>query len=96
MIILSFVVATDCLNHLKFMKLASPLFKLKIIIQVLISVNICFMNALMAAAQPTGFDMLANSLAMLFLNDLDNIIANLYHAFSSISLDLEEVAVHTR
>ena len=40
--------------------------------------------------------MLTNSLAMLFLNDLDNIIAALYHAVSGISLDLEELAAHSR
>ena len=50
MIILTSVVASDCLEHLKFMKIASPLHKILLTIQILVSINISFLNALLAAA----------------------------------------------
>ena len=37
--------------------------------------NVCFLNAILAAGQGNGFDILMNSMALMTLNDIDDIIA---------------------
>ena len=96
MVVLAFTLTSDCCEHMLYMRIASPLWKLKLILQILISVNICFLNALLCAGQGTGFDMLMNSLALLALNDIDNIIAQLYQIISGINLEGQEVVSLTR
>ena len=75
MILLAFSLTCDCCNHLLYIRNAPIIWKFKLIMQIQISVNICFLNALLCAAQGTGFDMLMNSLGLLILNDLDDIFA---------------------
>ena len=87
MIVLTFVVTNEVIKTLQFMRAASAFFKLLIILQVIIAINICFVNALLAAAQKTGINMLMSSLGMLFLNDLDNIVARLFYVIIRTSLE---------
>ena len=85
MIMLSFALTVDICNHLLYMKSAPALWKLLFILQVLISLNICFLNGLLCAAQATGFDMLMNSLGLLILNDLGSIFSQLFQIISGIA-----------
>jgi hypothetical protein len=78
MVLLCFSLTADICNHLLYMKNASPLFKILLMCQILVSLNVCFLNALLCAAQGTGFDMLMNSLGLLILNDLDDIFSQLF------------------
>lgn len=77
------------------MRVAAFPWKIQLMLQIIISVNICFMNALLCAAQSTGFDMLMSSLVLLALNDIDNIIAKLYYIISGINLDDQAVTALT-
>ena len=96
MIVLSFSLTNDCCQHLLYMRVASFPWKVKMMLQILISINICFMNAILCAGQDTGFDMIMNSLALMALNDIDNIIAELFMVMSGINLDNIEVVVLDR
>ena len=96
MVLLAFSLTCDCCNHLLYMRTAPPIFKIKLMLQVLISMNICLLNALLCAAQDTGFDMLMNSLGLLILNDLDDIIGQLFQIRAGIKLEQQEVEIHTR
>lgn len=87
MIILSFSLTSDACDHLLYMNMASFIWKIKLLLQVLITINICFLNAILTAGQNTGFDMLMNAVALLALNDIDNIIASLFYIMSGINLD---------
>ena len=91
MIVLAFTLTSDCCDHLLYMRIASPIWKIKLLLQILISINICFVNALLCAGQGSGFDMLMNSLALLALNDIDNLIATLYGVVTGINVEGTEV-----
>lgn len=75
MIILSFSLASDICNHMLYLRTAPLIWKVKLMVQILISMTICFLNGLLCAALDTGFDILMNSLGLLILNDLDNIVS---------------------
>ena len=50
MLLLSYSLTTDCCNHLMYMRTAPPIHKIMLLAQTLISLNICFLNALLCAA----------------------------------------------
>ena len=75
MSVLAFTLTTDCCDHMMYLHRASFIFKIKLILQIVISMNICFLNAILAAGQGNGFDILMNSMALITLNEVDNIIA---------------------
>ena len=51
MILLCVTLSMDCYNHLLYIKKAPLSWKLIVILQVIISMSICFLNALLCAAQ---------------------------------------------
>ena len=78
-----------------YLQRASFIFKIKIVLQIVIAMNVCFLNAILAAGQGNGFDILMNSMALMTLNDIDDIIAQLYSIISGINFGCEEVTIHT-
>jgi hypothetical protein len=85
MIVLTFSITKDCTEHLLYMRNSSSIWRLKYIIQVIIAVNICFLNALLCAGQNSGFSMLMASLSLMSLNNIDNILAKLFIVIGGIS-----------
>ena len=87
MSLLAFSLTSDCCHHLMYLQRASLIFKIKIVLQIVIAMNVCFLNAILAAGQGNGFDILMNSMALMTLNDIDDIIAQLYAIISGINFD---------
>ena len=54
------------------------------------------MNAILCAAQGTAFDMIMSSLALMALNDIDNILALVFYVLSGINLDEMKTTSLTR
>ena len=75
MSLLAFSLTSDCCQHMMYLQRATFLFKIKIVLQIVIAMNVCFLNAILAAGQGNGFDILMNSMALMTLNDVDDIIA---------------------
>ena len=75
MTILASSLTTDCCDHMMYLHRASFLFKIKMTLQIVIAMNICFLNGILAAGQGNGFDIMMNGMALIILNEIDNIIA---------------------
>ena len=91
MSVLSFTLTRDCCKHLLFLRPSSFAWKVKIMTQVLISITICMMNAYICAGQATGFLMLVSSLALIALNNIDDVIATLVVVLGGLDLDKIEL-----
>ena len=96
MAVLSFTLTRDCCKHLLFLRAAAFPWKVKIITQVVITITICMMNAYLCAGQDTGFSMLMSSLALMALNNIDDVIATLIVILGGLDLDKVELKVLDR
>ena len=56
-------------------------------VQVVVAINICFLNALLCAGQKSGFQMLMAALSLMSLNNLDNVIGALYLVISGLKVE---------
>ena len=84
-IILGATVLSDVYDHLSVIRHVPFIFKLMLILQSLIAIYICMLNAFITAGQAHALDILMKASALLVLNDMDNVIG----AFFALIHDLE-------
>lgn len=78
MIILGSVITADIYEHLSVMRKVPLFWKLLLLVQCNIAIGIATLNASIAAGQDNVVDILMNSTGLLILNDLDNLIGQLF------------------
>lgn len=91
MVVLSFTLTKDICTHLLYLATVPWLWKPLLLMQVGVAITICFMNAFLCAGQDTGFAMLMSSLALLSLNNIDNVVAALVILISGMNCDKVEL-----
>lgn len=79
--ILGSIILSDIFNHLLYIHYANFWFKSLLLMQLLISINIFILNALLAAGQENGMEILLNAIGLIIINDIDNIIGELFFSF---------------
>jgi len=89
MAILSISLTQDCCDHLMHMRSKPFLWKLLLLLQIIISMTICLLNALLTASLKSTVDILMNAVGLLVLNDLDNIIGAIYLFVTDLSQEDE-------
>lgn len=83
MVILGVTITTDVFEHLSVLRQAPFFFQILLIAQCCIAVNIGVLNASMTAGSDNPVDILMNSMGLLILNDMDNIVAQLFLVFQT-------------
>lgn len=81
LVILGVTITKDLYEHLSVMRQAPILFKALLVLQCCIAVNIGVLNASITAGSNNPVDILMNSMGLLILNKMDNIIATLFFVF---------------
>lgn len=90
MILLAFSLTSDCSDHLMYIRSVKWPWKILLMFQVIISMVVCVVNALLCAGSDSVLDILMNALGLMILNDLDNIVGSLFIFIVGIA-DEEEV-----
>lgn len=76
--ILGITITADLYDHLLVMRQVPFFFKILLVIQCIIAVNIAILNASLTAGQATPVDILMNSMGLLVINDMDNIFGSIF------------------
>lgn len=77
-LILGISVTADVYNHLVVLRQVPFFFKILLIVQSSIAINIAILNASLTAGQSTPVDILMNSIGLLIINEMDNIFGSIF------------------
>ena len=78
MVILSVALTQDCVEHMKHIRFVPWFWKFLLTVQCFISMWLCLLNAELTAGAENAADILMNSVGLLVLNDLDNIVGMMF------------------
>ena len=90
MTILTASLTSDACDHLMHLRFVAWPFKILLIIQVEICMFLCLLNGSLTAGSETIIDILMNAVGLIVLNDLDNVIGNIYSFNSGIDSQHED------
>lgn len=90
MTILTASLTSDACDHLMHLRFVAWPFKILLILQVEICMFLCLLNGSLTAGSETIIDILMNAVGLIVLNDLDNVIGNIYSFNSGVDSQHED------